>query len=676
MDSPEPEFKSLKERIAALRLADGLAPPKTAQPGEVRKKRQASLDAAASVPEPAPLPTPETLPARQWAPARPLPTPDDEPPPLSSRERRPSAPARALPTPEHDSPPPLPSRERRPSAPARALPTPDAESPPPLPSRERRPSAPARALPTPDAESPPPLPSRDRRPSAPAHALPTPEEEAPPLPARTPKRSQSLGVGAGAGAPPPPLPSRANTGSAPRRPIPLPPAEEEETPALPPRLPPRTPTRGSLPPPAEEEAPRRAPPLPSSARPPLPTSAKPQPTAAPRRVSPSHPPPAVPAWDRPKAAVLPPSPATTTHSTSPPLAAAPGCLQCRDFSAADAVGALYPRASLPPDDPVGFLAHHLCAPFPSPTDKARAIFTWLHHNMAYDVASFVGHLAGGELAHSTPADSIRSGTGVCSGYAGAYAAIAVAAGLECIEINGHGKGVGHVDWVAGQPVPPFDANHAWNAVRLESGWKLLDACWGAGWVDLTAQTFNREFKPEMFTRPNELFGWAHFPEDPAHWFRDDGTAPSWPEYVAGPGRGVPLAQCFGQAEGIDPFTVTPGRDIAVGSAEVVRLQFGKVCGHWKSEVHGGQGGRAAPLVLLPLANPTEFVPFNHTPDGCWWWLDVPAHRLGERGGRAMATTLKSIGGRSGRGVSGDEFLRLHRREQVAFDSALVVWELV
>ncbi|WOO80753.1 Kyphoscoliosis peptidase [Vanrija pseudolonga] len=362
---------------------------------------------------------------------------------------------------------------------------------------------------------------------------------------------------------------------------------------------------------------------------------------------------------------------------SPPLPpASPDCLQCRDFSAADAVGGMYPRDTLPRSDPIGFLAHHLCSPFPSATDKARAIFTWFHHNMDYDVASFVGHLGGVAIAPSTPAESILSGVGVCAGYAGSYAAIATAAGLECTVVNGHGKGVGYHDWQAGEPVPAYDMNHAWNAVRVDGGeWKLVDACWGAGYVDMAAQVYHRKFKPEMFTRPNDQFGWAHFPEKPAHAYREDGASLTWDEYIAGPGRGVPLAQCFGEKEGIDPFSLTPGRYIAAGSDAVVRLQFSKVCAHWNSEVHGPDGGRAPPLVIMPLCDPAEFVPFHHSPDGCWWWLDVEARRLGKPGDRALVAVLKTLGDKSGRGVSADEFLRLHRRVGVSFDT-VAVWELV
>ena len=83
-----------------------------------------------------------------------------------------------------------------------------------------------------------------------------------------------------------------------------------------------------------------------------------------------------------------------------------------------------------------WLATQLTSPFPSQTDKARAIFTWLHHNIDYDVVAFFGNNVQG----STPASTLNTGLAVCEGYAGLYAALATKAGMESIVVGGHGKG--------------------------------------------------------------------------------------------------------------------------------------------------------------------------------------------------------------------------------------------
>jgi hypothetical protein len=117
-----------------------------------------------------------------------------------------------------------------------------------------------------------------------------------------------------------------------------------------------------------------------------------------------------------------PSPPTPTPGAPPPVplssrpnlnaimaskpkpGAVGGCLKCRDFSGPDNHAARFPRTQLPSSD-VGWLAHQLCSPFPSATDKARAIFTWLHHNVDYDVHSFFS----GTISPSTPEKTITSG---------------------------------------------------------------------------------------------------------------------------------------------------------------------------------------------------------------------------------------------------------------------------
>jgi hypothetical protein len=163
-------------------------------------------------------------------------------------------------------------------------------------------------------------------------------------------------------------------------------------------------------------------------------------------------------------------------ASKPKPGAVGSCLVCRDFSGADQHAARFPREHLPSSD-VGWLAQQLCSPFPSPTDKARAIFTWLHHNVDYDVHSFFN----GTISPTTPEKTITSGLAVCEGYAGLFAALALKAGLQALVCSGDGKGYGHVPLEPGQAVPAFESNHAWNAVCIDNGeWKLIDPCWGAG----------------------------------------------------------------------------------------------------------------------------------------------------------------------------------------------------
>lgn len=297
------------------------------------------------------------------------------------------------------------------------------------------------------------------------------------------------------------------------------------------------------------------------------------------------------------------------------------CLICRDFSGPDSIAAQHPPSIIDRRDPIGYLAHNLCGPFPSPTDKARAIFTWCHHNINYDVQGFFA----GCPARGTASETIFSGKAVCEGYARVFEAIAKRAGLECIVVGGHGKGFGFTPVKEGQPPPRRDpTGHAWNAVRIDGGfWKLLDPCWGAG--HLENQAYKRKFSPQQFTMSNELFGWSHFPQDSRNFFREDGHIPSWEEYVLGP-TGGERAQWFGNTveEGISEWNSLPAQKrIPVYSGETVRFQFAKLCEHWTAE----RNGLGRPRLLMMNIHGIDGRKDDQVPldsDGFWWWCDIPA----------------------------------------------------
>ncbi len=358
-------------------------------------------------------------------------------------------------------------------------------------------------------------------------------------------------------------------------------------------------------------------------------------------------------------------------SASPPGAG--DCLLCRDFSGPDDVAAQYPAQSLPRRDTIGYLAHVLCDPFPSHTDKARALFTWMHHNIAYNVKDFMaGTIPRGE----TPEETIFSGKAVCAGYAGVYETIAVRAGMKCLMVTGHGKGFGHNSVKAGERPPPRNATgHAWNAVQIDGGaWKLIDACWGAGYID--PEKYTAKFNAKFFCMSNIDFGLSHFPENDAHFYREDGRVPTWEEYVLGPEKGE-RATWSGDAgdDGLSEATFEPrAKHISVHGGDVLRFQFSKVCEHW-DPVKNGKG--PARLLMLQIhgqgASKTDFVVLES--DGFWWWVDIHARDLGNPGQSVTLCGLDTLDGRNARGVQKEDFLRKKGRCSMSW-VCYGVWELV
>ncbi|UNI21904.1 hypothetical protein JDV02_007850 [Purpureocillium takamizusanense] len=449
-------------------------------------------------------------------------------------------------------------------------------------------------------------------------------------------------------------------------------------PTLPPRLPSRPAKSPNPPVPAttrtesEEDtkpAPRKLPPIrgfssgqSTTDRPPIPT----RPSASANDDAP----PPIPVASRPSAAQID---AASSRTAEPPKPLN-DCWVCRDWSAADGVAAQFPRQSLPRNDPVGHLARGLCDPFPSYTDKARAIFTWFHHNIFYDTVAFFGN----NVRHMSVEETIFSGKAVCQGYAETYKAIANRAGLECVVVGGHGKGFGHTPLKKGErPPPPKPDGHAWNAVRIDGGvWKLLDACWGAGHICGANNLYKQEFSPKEFTSSNESFGLRHFPSNPSYQYRSDGRVVSWEEYYRGRVDGEPpVFYTNGHQEGIAEESVEPKEaDIAIYSSQVVRFQFSKICEHWTSEKDGlGK----PPLLLLSIhgvdGRKDEMVPIET--NGYWHWIDVNARDLGAPGQSVQVAMLTSIDGQDGRGVTAKEFLAKKGRVGMAW-AYILKWNLV
>ncbi|KAI5463152.1 hypothetical protein BGZ63DRAFT_412815 [Mariannaea sp. PMI_226] len=478
------------------------------------------------------------------------------------------------------------------------------------------------------------------------------------------------------------------------RPVPITPAVHQTEPAsgtkpgLPPRLPSR-PVKSQVNPalvaPEPALPPRKVPPRPganavshsikgfSSGKaqqpghqpPPLP-NARP---ALPSRPTSNDEPPPVPVASRPSLAQIKAASSQTDMSSR-----VVKCWVCHDWSGPDGVANQFPRHSLPRSDPVGHLARGLCDPFPSYTDKARAIFTWFHYNITYDTVSFFAN----NIKHMTVEDTIFSGKAVCQGYAETYKAIANRAGLECVLVSGHGKGYGYNALKPGERPPPAKPDgHAWNAVRIDGGeWRLLDACWGAGHLDTGTNEYVQKFAPEQFTRTNEKFGWSHFPKESKYQFRSDGRAMRWEEYYIGEFVGeTPTFYDKVKAEGISPESVEPkDKNISVHNGGVVRFQFSKICEHWTSEKFG-EG--KPPLLLLSIngvdGRKAEMVPMET--NGYWHWLDVNVRDLGAPGQAIQVAMLTSMDGRDARGATAQEYLS--KKGKVGMSWGYVMrWELV
>ncbi|XP_071381855.1 kyphoscoliosis peptidase [Centroberyx affinis] len=139
-------------------------------------------------------------------------------------------------------------------------------------------------------------------------------------------------------------------------------------------------------------------------------------------------------------------------------------------------------------------------------ERLRAIWVWLCHNIEYDVSGYLGQ----SEKLSSPEEVIAAGRGVCCGYSSLCLEMCREVGIECQEVPGHSKGIGHRQ---GQSLKNVKSDHMWNAVLLGGQWFLMDACWGAGRVDMDHKSFVKRFDDFYFLTDPEDFIHSHFPDE-------------------------------------------------------------------------------------------------------------------------------------------------------------------
>lgn len=163
--------------------------------------------------------------------------------------------------------------------------------------------------------------------------------------------------------------------------------------------------------------------------------------------------------------------------------------------------------------------------FTSRKDKAAAIFTWIALNIKYDTRSFFSSSKPKEIRFSyrteeerlrkeqqirrkTAKKALSKKKAVCQGYSELYRQLCLLCDIECEVISGYSRTMARqIGKKLNQP------DHAWNAIKLNNQWHLLDVTWAAGSVDMRRQYFIPGFSPEYFCMSPNLFFLNHYPKD-------------------------------------------------------------------------------------------------------------------------------------------------------------------
>ncbi|MDR2096708.1 MAG: hypothetical protein LBP76_14495 [Treponema sp.] len=123
----------------------------------------------------------------------------------------------------------------------------------------------------------------------------------------------------------------------------------------------------------------------------------------------------------------------------------------------------------------------------------------------YDAASFLS----GRVPSQKYEDILRGGLAVCEGYSNVFKRLCDELKIECEIVHGFGRGVGTSPF---RNDTPASSNHAWNLVKIEGAWYLVDCTWDSG--HLNGRAFQAEYSTDyLFLKP-EYFIYTHFPDTP------------------------------------------------------------------------------------------------------------------------------------------------------------------
>lgn len=171
---------------------------------------------------------------------------------------------------------------------------------------------------------------------------------------------------------------------------------------------------------------------------------------------------------------------------------------------------------------VSDLAQSLTVELDSELEKASAFYTWIVENIRYDCkkyhtgskrTTFIG-TSEEDLDRQVKSwrkkqieKTIKYQKGVCEDYSYLFKALCDEVGLESEVVVGDARDFNH-------PYRNRQTNpHAWNAVKIDGEWYLLDATWGAGYTDAKVSKFTRRVSYRYFMTPADWFAQNHFPEE-------------------------------------------------------------------------------------------------------------------------------------------------------------------
>lgn len=191
-------------------------------------------------------------------------------------------------------------------------------------------------------------------------------------------------------------------------------------------------------------------------------------------------------------------------------------IDAQDYNKVDSVVSNFPKNF----KSIKEFAHKINVNFTTDLEKTRAAYYWISNNIAYDFESLKkGKNKYKNISYDTKSEYqaklaemekrladkvLRKKRAVCEGYSQLLKFTLLHLNIECEVIHGYAKKYEHE---IGRK--RNGSNHAWNCVKLNGKWELIDATWSTGFSDNNEKYF--KFDDIYFLIKPEKMILNHFP---------------------------------------------------------------------------------------------------------------------------------------------------------------------
>jgi hypothetical protein len=140
-------------------------------------------------------------------------------------------------------------------------------------------------------------------------------------------------------------------------------------------------------------------------------------------------------------------------------------------------------------------------------ERALGSYYWIARHVRYDIRKYIKD----KPSYIKPADVFNKKKAVCIGYARLYQYMCRKLNLNCQIVRGYSKGYGYK---SGQAFT--SPEHAWNAVKIDSMWYLVDVTWASGSIHekFLNTKFTFGYTMDYFAMNPHVFVLKHLPEAP------------------------------------------------------------------------------------------------------------------------------------------------------------------